>query len=55
MYGLHITIEEIRRNGLIEITEENLPSLDTIFDEGRDLTAKCNMDMTEEFLKEFKN
>lgn len=54
-YGLSITIEEIRRSGLIEILEENLPTIGNILDDNRELIATGDYDAIQDFLEKFKN
>lgn len=41
-YGVSITIEEIRRAGLIDISQNNLPVLSNILDSDRDLVVTGN-------------
>ncbi len=54
-YGLSIMIEEIRRADLIEIAEENLPTLNNILDDNRELIATGNDRAINDFMKGFKN
>ena len=53
-YGLSIMIEEIRRTDLIEIAEENLPTLNNILDDNRELIATGNDRAINNFIKGFK-
>ena len=53
-YGLAITIEEIRRAGLIDISIDNLPTLGDILDPNRDLIFTGNQRKINGFMKDFK-
>jgi len=53
-YGLSITVEEIRRAGLIDISKNNLPTLNNILDTDRDLIATGNDEAINSFMKDYK-
>jgi len=53
-YGLAITVEEIRRAGLINISIDNLPTLNNILDTNRDLIATGNDEAINSFMKDFE-
>ncbi len=52
-YGACILFEEIRLSGLIKISEENLPALNNIFDENREMKIDGNYKEIEDFLAQF--
>jgi hypothetical protein len=54
-YGTSIVLEEIRRSGLIDVSEENFPTVKNIFNENRELTVGGNHAAIEDFLTRFKN
>jgi len=54
-YGVSITLEELRRWGIIGIAENNLPTVDNIFDENSDLVVTGNSKEIRDFLDRFNN
>ena len=53
-YGLSIIFEEIRRAGLIDISEENLPTLNNILDAHRELIVTGDSEAVNNFMKDYQ-
>jgi len=50
-YGVSITLEELRRWQVIQMSEENLPTLDNIFDDNADLVITGDYGKIRDFLR----